>query len=82
MSKEKDSEVIKLYLSKIFDEYEKILNNTKIDLSKYLNNNLNIENGRKINLNISINIKKENYLGSKKPINKMKMKILKFKNIR
>jgi hypothetical protein len=82
MSKEKDSEVIKHYLSKIFDEYEKILNNTKIDLSKYLNNNLNIENGRKINLNISINIKKENYLGSKKPINKMKMKILKFKNIR
>lgn len=82
MSKEKDSEVIKLYLSKIFDEYEKILNNTKIDLSKYLNNNLNIENGRKINLNISINIKKENYLGSKKPINKMKMKILKFKNFR
>ena len=82
MSKEKDSEVIKLYLSKIFNEYEKILNNTKIDLSKYLNNNLNIENGRKINLNISINIKKENYLGSKKPINKMKMKILKFKNIR
>jgi hypothetical protein len=82
MSKEKDSEVIKHYLSKIFDEYEKILNNTKIDLSKYLNNNLNIENGRKINLNISINIKKENYLGSKKPINKMKMKILKFKNFR
>jgi hypothetical protein len=82
MSKEKDSEVIKHYLSKIFDEYEKILNNTKIDLSKYLNYNLNIENGRKINLNISINIKKENYLGSKKPINKMKMKILKFKNFR
>ena len=78
MFKPKNSNEIKTALTKIFKEYEKNLKNRKIN-SIYLNDSqINVE---KINLNIDINIKKENYIGLNRPINKMKLKLLKLKKL-
>ena len=45
-------------------------------------NNLESNNQLILNLNIDINIKYENYNGNKKPINKMKQKLLNIKHCR
>ena len=76
MFKSKDSDEIKQVLTNIFKEYEKNLNKKFIN-EKYLNDKT--INYGKINLNIDINIKKENYIGLRKPVNKMKLKIIKLK---
>ena len=63
-------------LTYIFKEYEQNLNKKLIN--KIYLNDKNVNYG-KINLNIDINIKKENYIGLRKPVNKMKLKIIKLK---
>ena len=75
MIKSKKYEKIKVVLTRIFNEYEKNLSKERI-LPNYLNDQ-SIDYSKIINLNIDINIKKENYLGKNKPINKMKKKLLK-----
>ena len=76
MFKSKDSDERKIVLTYIFKEYEKNLNKKLIN--KIYLNDKNVNYG-KINLNIDINIKKENYIGLRKPVNKMKLKIIKLK---
>ncbi len=76
MFKSKDSDERKIVLTYIFKEYEQNLNKKLIN--KIYLNDKNVNYG-KINLNIDINIKKENYIGLRKPVNKMKLKIIKLK---
>ena len=76
MFKSKGSDEIKQVLTNIFKEYEKNLNKKFIN-EKYLNDKT--INYGKINLNIDINIKKENYIGLRRPVNKMKLKLIKLK---
>jgi hypothetical protein len=76
MFKSKDSDERKILLTYIFKEYEQNLNKKLIN--KIYLNDKNVNYG-KINLNIDINIKKENYIGLRKPVNKMKLKIIKLK---
>ena len=79
MFKSKDSDERKIVLTYIFKEYEQNLNKKLIN--KIYLNDKNVNYG-KINLNIDINIKKENYIGLRKPVNKMIIKIIKLKKIK
>ena len=76
MFKSKDSDERKIVLTYIFKEYEQNLNKKLIN--KIYLNDKNVNYG-KINLNIDINIKKENYIGLRRPVNKMKLKLIKLK---
>jgi len=74
---EKEIDFEKQGKHKISNSY--IFNESK---KKYFDNNLESNNQLILNLNIDINIKYENYNGNKKPINKMKQKLLNIKHCR
>ena len=74
---EKEIDLEKQGKHKISNSY--IFNESK---KKYFDNNLESNNQLILNLNIDINIKYENYNGNKRPINKMKQKLLNIKHYR
>jgi hypothetical protein len=74
---EKEIDLEKQRKHQISNSY--IFNDSKInDFDKNLESN----NELILNLNIDINIKYENYNGNKRPINKMKQKLLNIKHCR
>ena len=74
---EKEIDLEKQRKHQISNSY--IFNDSKIN---DFDNNLESNNELILNLNIDINIKYENYNGNKKPINKMKQKLLNIKDCR
>ena len=74
---EKEIDLEKQRKHQISNSY--IFNDSKIN---DFDNNLESNNELILNLNIDINIKYENYNGNKKPINKMKQKLLNIKHCR
>lgn len=78
MFKSNESDEIKIVLTNIFKEYEYNLNKKLTEKTFLSDRNINYGN---INLNIDINIKRENYIGLRKPVNKMKLKLIKLKKM-
>ena len=78
MFKSNESDEIKIVLTNIFKEYEYNLSKKLTEKTFLSDRNINYGN---INLNIDINIKRENYIGLRKPINKMKLKLIKLKKM-
>jgi hypothetical protein len=78
MFKSNESDEIKIVLTNIFKEYEYNLNKKFTEKTFLSDRNINYGN---INLNIDINIKRENYIGLRKPVNKMKLKLIKLKKM-
>ena len=76
MFKSNESDEIKIVLTNIFKEYEYNLNKKLTEKTFLSDRNINYGN---INLNIDINIKKENYIGLRRTVNKMKLKLIKLK---
>ena len=76
MFKSNESDEIKIVLTNIFKEYEYNLSKKLTEKTFLSDRNINYGN---INLNIDINIKKENYIGLRRPVNKMKLKLIKLK---
>jgi hypothetical protein len=74
---EKEIDLEKQRKHQISNSY--IFNDSKIN---DFDNNLESNNELILNLNIDINIKYENYNGNKRPINKMKQKLLNIKHCR
>ena len=74
---EKEIDLEKQRKHQISNSY--IFNDSKIN---DFDNNLESNNELILNLNIDINIKYENYNGNKRPINKMKQKLLNIKHNR
>ena len=74
---EKEIDLEKQRKHQISNSY--IFNDSKIN---DFDNNLESNNEFILNLNIDINIKYENYNGNKRPINKMKQKLLNIKHCR
>ena len=78
MFKSNESDEIKIVLTNIFKEYEYNLSKKLTEKTFLSDRNINYRN---INLNIDINIKRENYIGLRKPVNKMKLKLIKLKKM-
>jgi hypothetical protein len=78
MFKSNESDEIKIVLTNIFKEYEYNLSKKLTEKTFLSDRNINYGN---INLNIDINIKRENYIGLRKPVNKMKLKLIKLKKM-
>ena len=78
MFKSNESDEIKIVLTNIFKEYEYNLNKKLTEKTFLSDRNINYGN---ISLNIDINIKRENYIGLRKPVNKMKLKLIKLKKM-
>ena len=78
MFKSNESDEIKIVLTNIFKEYEYNLSKKLTEKTFLGDRNINYGN---INLNIDINIKRENYIGLRKPVNKMKLKLIKLKKM-
>ena len=74
---EKEIDLEKQRKHQISNSY--IFNDSKIN---DFDNNLESNNELILNLNIDINIKYQNYNGNKRPINKMKQKLLNIKHCR
>ena len=78
MFKSNESDEIKIVLTNIFKEYEYNLSKKLTEKTFLSDRNINYGN---INLNIDINNKRENYIGLRKPVNKMKLKLIKLKKM-